>query len=71
MTDPAQARSAALAARIALVSAAAMFVLAVALWNRWLPFDPGDDARPMIVGALLAAGLLDLGIGIMMRRRSR
>jgi hypothetical protein len=65
-------RQAAIVGRLLVLSAVVMFALAILFWNQ--TFDVlavSEDARPFIAGALFAAGLLDLGIGIVMMRRAR
>ncbi len=58
--------------RILVVSAIVMFALSLAFWNDALPFlGLSADARPLVAGALLAGGLLDLGLAIVMMRRAR
>ena len=72
MTPAPAPRQAALVGRILVLSAVVMFALSMLFWNQ--TFDVlavGEDARPLIAGALLSAGLLDLGIGIVMMRRAR
>ena len=62
----------ALAGRLLVVSAIVMFALSLALWNDALPFlGLGADARPLVATALVAGGLLDLGLAILMMRRAR
>jgi hypothetical protein len=49
-----------------------MFALSILVWTDALPFlGLGADARPLIGGALLLAGLFDLGMAIAMMRRAR
>jgi hypothetical protein len=58
--------------RILVASAIVMFALSILVWVDALPFlGLGADARPLIAGALLLAGLLDLGMAIVMMRRAR
>jgi hypothetical protein len=58
--------------RILVASAIVMFGLSLAFWNDALPFlGLGAEARPLVAGALLAAGFLDLGLAIVMMRRAR
>jgi hypothetical protein len=58
--------------RILVVSAIVMFALSFAFWNDLLPFlGVSADARPLVAGALLAGGLLDLGLAVVMMRRAR
>jgi len=58
--------------RILVVSAIVMFALSILVWTDALPFlGLTDSARPLIAGALLLAGLLDLGMAIVMMRRAR
>jgi hypothetical protein len=58
--------------RILVVSAIVMFGLSLALWNDALPFlGLSPEARPLVAGALLAGGFLDLGLAIVMMRRAR
>ena len=69
-----QARPAPSAAvgRILVVSAIVMFALSILVWTDALPFlGLTAPARPLIAGALLLAGLLDLGMAIVMMRRAR
>jgi hypothetical protein len=55
-----------------VVSAIVMFALSILVWTDALPFlGLGADARPLIAGALLLAGLLDLGMAVVMTRRAR
>jgi len=62
----------ALVGRILVVSAIVMFALSILVWTDALPFlGLGADARPLIAGALLLAGLLDLGMAVVMTRRTR
>ena len=57
---------------ILVVSAIVMFGLSLALWNDALPFlGLSPEARPLVAGALLAGGFLDLGLAIVMMRRAR
>jgi hypothetical protein len=53
--------------RMLILTAVIVFALAIAFWNGLGSLEP--DARPLIAGALTLAGLLDLGIGIVMLRR--
>jgi hypothetical protein len=58
--------------RILVGSAIVMFALSLLVWSDALPFlGLTPDARPLIGGALLLAGLLDLGMAIVMMRRAR
>jgi hypothetical protein len=58
--------------RILVVSAIVMFALSILVWSDALPFlGLTEQARPLIAGALLLAGLLDLGMAIVMMRRAR
>ena len=69
-----QARPAPSAAvgRILVVSAIVMFALSILVWSDALPFlGLTASARPLIAGVLLLAGLLDLGMAIVMMRRAR
>jgi hypothetical protein len=62
----------ALVGRILVLSAVVMFALAMLFWNQTFAFFAlSEDARPFVAGALVAAGLLDLGLGIVMMRRAR
>ncbi len=62
----------AIVGRILVVSAIVMFALSILVWSDALPFlGLGADARPLIGGALLLAGLFDLGMAIAMMRRAR
>ena len=71
MTADRPASSAAVG-RILVVSAIVMFALSLAFWSDALPFlGLSADARPLVAGALLAGGLLDLGLAIVMMRRAR
>jgi hypothetical protein len=71
MTSGRPAPSAAVG-RILVVSAIVMFALSTLVWSDALPFlGLSADARPLIAGALLLAGLLDLGMAIVMMRRAR
>ena len=72
MSQGRRAASPAAVGRILLVSAIVMFALSAAFWNDALPFlGVSADARPLVAGALLAGGLLDLGLAIVMMRRAR
>ncbi len=72
MSPAGRAASPATVGRILVVSAIVMFALSAALWNDALPFlGVSADARPLIAAALLAGGLLDLGLAIVMMRRAR
>ena len=58
--------------RILVASAIVMFALSTLVWTDALPFlGLSAGARPLIAGALLLAGLLDLGMAIVMVRRAR
>ena len=58
--------------RILVASAIVMFGLSILVWTDALPFlGLSADARPLIAGALLLAGLLDLGMAVVMARRTR
>ena len=58
--------------RILGASAIVMFALSILVWTDALPFlGLSADARPLIAGALLLAGLLDLGMAIVTMRRAR
>ena len=71
MPDRRAAPSAAVG-RILVASAIVMFALSILVWTDALPFlGLGVDARPLIAGALLLAGLLDLGMAVVMTRRTR
>jgi hypothetical protein len=71
MPDRRTAPSAAVG-RILVASAIVMFALSILVWIDALPFlGLSADARPLIAGALLLAGLLDLGMAIAMVRRAR
>ena len=72
MNPDRRAPSPALAGRMLHVSAIGMFALSLALWNDVLPsLGLSAEARPLVAGALLAGGLLDLGLAIFMMRRAR
>ena len=72
MSQARQPTSPALVGRLLLVSAIVMFALSLVIWNDALPFlGLSADARPLVAGALLAGGLLDLGLAIVMMRRAR
>ena len=73
MSDPGQQqRSARLASRIAGASAAVMLGLSIALRNDLLPFlGLAADVRIIVANALVAVGLLDLGMAIFLQRRAR
>jgi hypothetical protein len=72
MSDPGQQRTLLIASRIASVSAGVMFVLSIALRNDLLPFlGLAADVRTVVANALVVVGLLDLGLGIYLQRRSR
>jgi hypothetical protein len=72
MSPAGRAASPAAVGRILVVSAIVMFALSAAFWNDALPFlGVSADARPLIAAALLAGGLLDLGLAIVMMRRGR
>jgi hypothetical protein len=71
MADRRTAPSAAVG-RILVASAIVMFALSILVWTDALPFlGLSAGARPLIAGALLVAGLLDLGMAIVMVRRAR
>jgi hypothetical protein len=57
--------------RLLVLSAIVMFALAVVFWNDLLPLGISADARPVLAGALAAAGVLDLGLALFMKRRAR
>jgi hypothetical protein len=62
----------ALVGRILVASAIVMFALSILVWTDALPFlGLSADARPLVSGALLVAGFLDLGMAIVMMRRAR
>jgi hypothetical protein len=63
---PAQFR---LIGRLLMVSAVVILAMAIAIWNGFVDLDP--DVRPVIAGALTFAGLLDIGLGIVMLRRGQ
>jgi hypothetical protein len=70
--SPARPAPSASVGRILGVSAIVMFALSILVWIDALPFlGLGADARPLIAGALLLAGLLDLGMAIVTMRRAR
>ena len=72
MSPARQAAPSAGVGRLLVVSAIVMFALSLALWNDALPFlGVSAAARPLVAGALLAGGLLDLGLAIVMMRRTR
>ena len=72
MTADRRAAPPAAVGRILVVSAIVMFALSLAFWNDALPFlGLSADARPLVAGALLAGGLLDLGLAIVMMRKAR
>jgi hypothetical protein len=71
MTNTLPPAMAARVGRLLVVSAIVMFGLAVAFWNDLLPVGVSAEARPLLAGALAAAGLLDLGLAIFMRRKAR
>jgi hypothetical protein len=72
MTPAPAPQQAGLVGRILVLSAVVMFALSILFWNQTFDaFAVSEAARPFIAGALCAAGLLDLGIGIVMMRRAR
>jgi hypothetical protein len=72
MTADRRAAAPAAVGRILVVSAIVMFALSLAFWNDALPFlGVAASARPLLAGALLVAGLMDLGLAIFMMRRAR
>ena len=63
---------AAVVGRLLVLSAIVMFALSLVFWNDLLPsLGLTPEARPLIAGALLVAGLFDLGLAIVMIRRAR
>jgi hypothetical protein len=72
MTADRRAAAPAVVGRMLVISAIVMFALSLAFWNDALPFlGVTANARPLLAGALLAAGLMDLGLAIVMMRRAR
>jgi hypothetical protein len=57
--------------RLLVLSAIVMFALAVVFWNDLVPLGISADARPVLAGALAAAGVLDLGLALFMKRKAR
>ena len=58
--------------RLLVASAVAMFALASLVWTGTLAFlQLEPDASHLVGGALMLAGILDLGLGIVMMRQGR
>ncbi|MEO5819635.1 MAG: hypothetical protein ABIT71_03960 [Vicinamibacteraceae bacterium] len=72
MIVPRRAAPSASVGRILVASAIVMFALSILVWSDALPFlGLSASAQPLIAGALLFAGFLDLGMAIVMMRRAR
>ena len=71
MTDPSQPTPNPLVGRVLVLSAIIMFAFSLLFWNDALPIELSAEARPLVAGALFLAGLLDLGMAIVMMRRAR
>ena len=58
--------------RLLVASAVAMFALASLVWTGTLAFlQLAPDTSHLVGGALFVAGILDLGLGIVMMRQGR
>jgi hypothetical protein len=60
-----------LVGRVLVLSAIMMFAFALLFWNDVLPIEMSAQAKPIVAGALFLAGLLDLGLAVVMMRRAR
>ena len=71
MTAGPQRKAAPPVGRLLVLSAVVMFAFSLLFWNDVLPVELSADARPLVAGALFLAGILDLGLAIVMMRRAR
>jgi hypothetical protein len=71
MTDGPQAKPSPLVGRVLVLSAIVMFAFSLLFWNDTLPITMSAQAKPVVAGALFLAGILDLGLAIVMMRRAR
>jgi hypothetical protein len=71
MTDGPQAKPAPLVGRVLVLSAIVMFAFSLLFWNDTLPIEVSARAKPLVAGALFFAGILDLGMAVVMMRRAR
>jgi hypothetical protein len=60
-----------LVGRVLALSAILMFAFALLFWNDALPIEMSAQAKRIVAGALFLAGLLDLGMAVVMMRRAR
>jgi hypothetical protein len=59
-----------LVGRVLVLSAILMFAFSLLFWNDALPIEMSAQAKPIVAGALFLAGLLDLGLAVVMMRRA-
>jgi hypothetical protein len=72
MISPSASAPKPIVVRFMLVSAIVMFGLGLAIWNEAFSFLVLDDvSRRFLTGALLAGGLFDVGVAILLSRRAR
>jgi hypothetical protein len=71
MTDRSQPKPSPLVGRVLALSAIIMFAFALLFWNDTVPIELSARAKPIVAGALFVAGILDLGMAIVMMRRAR
>jgi hypothetical protein len=71
MTDGPPAKASPLVGRVLVLSAIVMFGFSLLFWNDTLPLAVSARARPLVAGALFFAGILDLGMAVVMLRRAR
>jgi len=71
MTAGSPPKTSPLVGRVLVLSAILMFAFALLFWNDALPVEMSAQARPIVAGALFLAGLLDLGMAVVMMRRAR
>jgi hypothetical protein len=71
MTDGSAQKPSPLIGRVLVLSAILMFAFSLLFWNDVLPIAVSAPAKPIVAGALFLAGLLDLGMAVVMTRRAR
>ena len=71
MSGSLQAKPSPLIGRVLVLSAIVMFAFSLLFWNDVLPIEMSAQAKPIVAGALFVAGVLDLGLAVVMTRKAR
>ena len=71
MTDASAPKPNKLVGRVLAVSAILMFVFSILSFNNLLPFSTTPEARKILGPALFFAGVLDMTLAAVVRRRAR